>query len=135
MTLSRLAADDAPQPVEPVSDSMPSSPHCYSVTIFTQRWKEVRDFYTEILSAKVLSERTDRYCEMELGGVPMTLRQCEYGEMVSYFHLYISMKGRDEVLAELRRRGIIVTSVGPYTNFRDPEGRVIKLSEEKTIVS
>ena len=39
------------------------------------------------------------------------------------------------VLGELRRRGIIVTTVGPYTNFRDPEGRVIKLSEEKTIVS
>ena len=55
--------------------------------------------------------------------------------MVSYFHLYVSMKNRDSVLGELRRRGIIVTSVGPYTNFRDPEGRVIKLSEEKTIVS
>ena len=44
-------------------------------------------------------------------------------------------KSRDAVLAELRQRGIIVTTVGPYTNFRDPEGRVIKLSEEKTIVS
>jgi hypothetical protein len=83
----------------------------------------------------VLSERTDRYCELELGGVPMTLRQCEYGVVVSYFHLYISMKNRDEVLAELRHRGIIVTTVGHYTNFRDPEGRVIKLSEGKTIVS
>jgi len=45
------------------------------------------------------------------------------------------MKNRDGVLGELRRRGIIVTSVGPYTNFRDPEGRVIKLSEEKMFVS
>ena len=110
-------------------------PHCYSVTIFTQRWKEVRDFYVNILSANVLSERTERYLEIELGGVPFTLRKCEYGEMVSYFHLYVSMKNRSEVLDELRRRGIIVTTVGPYTNFRDPEGRVIKLSEEKTIVS
>jgi len=112
-----------------------AAPSCYSVTIFTQRWKEVRDFYVNLLSANVVSERTDRYCEMELGGIPMTLRQCEYGEMVSYFHLYISMKGRAAVLQELRQRGIIVTSVGPYTNFRDPEGRVIKLSEEKMVVA
>jgi catechol 2,3-dioxygenase-like lactoylglutathione lyase family enzyme len=110
-------------------------PSCYSVTIFTQRWKEVRDFYVDILCAHVLSERTDRYCEMDLGGIPLTIRQCEHGEMVSYFHLYVSMKNRDIVLTELRRRGIIVTTVGPYTNFRDPEGRVIKLSQEKTIVS
>jgi sugar phosphate isomerase/epimerase len=55
--------------------------------------------------------------------------------MVSYFHLYLSLKNREGVLGELRRRGIIVTSVGPYTNFRDPEGRVIKLSEERTVVS
>ena len=40
----------------------------------------------------------------------------------------------EAVLTELRRRGIVVTIVGPYTNFRDPEGRVIKLSDEKTIV-
>src|SRR5439155_68746 len=83
-----------------------ASPSCYSVTIFTQRWKEVRDFYVNLLSANVVSERTDRYCEMELGGIPMTLRQCEYGEMVSYFHLYISMKERARVLQELRQRGI-----------------------------
>lgn len=111
-----------------------ASPSCYSVTIFTNQWKEVRDFYVDILSAHVLSERTDRYSEIDLGGVPITIRRCEHGEMVSYFHLYISMKSRDSVLNELRRRGIIVTTVGPYTNFRDPEGRVIKLSEEKTIV-
>ena len=108
---------------------------CYSVTIFTQRWKEVRDFYVNLLHANVISERTERYCEMELGGIPLTLRQCEFGEMVSYFHLYISMKERTDVLHDLRQRGIIVTSVGPYTNFRDPEGRVIKLSEEKTLVA
>jgi hypothetical protein len=133
MTLSRLAADTEPEPVDPTPAA--NHPHCYSVTIFTQRWKEVRDFYVDILRANVLSERTDRYCEIELGGVPLTIRKCEYGEMVSYFHLYISMKQREDVLSDLRQRGIIVTTVGPYTNFRDPEGRVIKLSEEKTIVT
>ena len=108
---------------------------CYSVTVFTQCWKDVRDFYVDILRAKVVSERADRYSEIVLGGVPLTIRMAEHGETVSYFHLYISMKNHEAVLGELRRRGIIVTTVGPYTNFRDPEGRVIKLSEEKTIVS
>lgn len=110
-------------------------PSCYSLTMFTQRWREVRDFYADLLHAAVLSERVDRYCEMELGGLPICIRKCEHGETVSYFHLYLSMKNRECVLGELRRRGIIVTSVGPYTNFRDPEGRVIKLSEDKTVVS
>lgn len=138
MTLSRMDIeqdeDTHPRRHSAVDDA-PTTPLCYSVTIFTQRWKEVRDFYVNILKANVLSERIERYCEMELGGIPLTLRQCEFGEMVSYFHLYISMKQRTEVLNELRQRGIIVTTVGPYTNFRDPEGRVIKLSESKTIVA
>jgi catechol 2,3-dioxygenase-like lactoylglutathione lyase family enzyme len=116
-------------------DSREPNPTCYSVTIFTQRWKETRDFYVEILGAKVLSERHDRYCELVLGGLPLCLRLCEFGETVSYFHLYLSLKNREPVLGELRRRGIIITTVGPYTNFRDPEGRVIKLSESKTVVS
>jgi len=111
------------------------NPTCYSLTIFTHRWKEIRDFYVEILDAKVLSERSDRYCEMEVGGIPICLRKSEYGEMVSYLHLYVSLRNREPVLKELRQRGIIVTIVGPYTNFRDPEGRVIKLSETKTLVS
>jgi hypothetical protein len=112
-----------------------ATPQCYSVTIFTHRWKDVRDFYVDILNAEVLSERADRYCEMRIGGLPICVRMCEHGEMVSYFHLYVSLKNREGVLAELRRRGIIVTTVGPYTNFRDPEGRVIKMSEERTVVS
>jgi hypothetical protein len=123
------------EPARSSSEQDMATPSCYSVTIFTQRWKEVRDFYVKLLSANVVSERTERYCEMELGGIPLTLRQCEYGEMVSYFHLYLSLKDRTNVLNELRQRGIIVTSVGPYTNFRDPEGRVIKLSEEKMVVA
>jgi len=108
---------------------------CYSVTIFTNRWKEMRDFYVDILHADVLSERPDRYCEINIGGVPLCLRRSECGEMVSYFHLYLTLKNRESILNELRKRGIIVTNVGPYTNFRDPEGRVIKISESKTILS
>jgi catechol 2,3-dioxygenase-like lactoylglutathione lyase family enzyme len=107
---------------------------CYSVTIFTNRWREMRDFYVEILNAEVLSERSDRYCEMKIGGVPLCLRRSECGEMTSYFHLYLSLKNREPILNELRKRGIIVTNVGPYTNFRDPEGRVIKISDSTTIV-
>ena len=107
---------------------------CYSVTIFTNRWREMRDFYVEILSAEVVSERPDRYCELKIGGIPLCLRRSECGEVVSYFHLYLTLKNRDAVLGELRKRGIIVTNVGPYTNFRDPEGRVIKISESTTVV-
>jgi len=135
ISLSSLATDPDHETEEDLTGAVAAIPSCYSVTIFTQRWKEVRDFYVDILNARVLSERMDRYSEMDLGGIPITIRMCEHGEMVSYFHLYISMKNREAVLGELRRRGIIVTTVGPYTNFRDPEGRVIKLSEEKTIVS
>jgi len=119
---------------EPDTDTV-SENTCYSLTLFTQRWREMRDFYADILGAKILSERTDRYCEMEVGGLPICLRKCEFGETVSYLHLYLATTNRQPVLEELRKRGIIVTTVGPYTNFRDPEGRVIKLSDSKTIVS
>ena len=135
ISLSNLATDPDHESDDDLTGAVSANPACYSATIFTQRWKEVRDFYVDILNARVLSERTDRYCEMNLGGIPITVRMCEHGEMVSYFHLYVSMKNREGVLGELRRRGIIITNVGPYTNFRDPEGRVIKLSDEKTIVS
>ena len=135
ISLSTMASEPEHDSDDVSPGAVAGHPSCYSLTLFTQRWKEVRDFYADILNANVLSERTDRYCEMELGGLPFCLRSCEHGEMVSYFHIYLSLKNRDGVLGELRRRGIIVTSVGPYTNFRDPEGRVIKLSEEKTLVS
>ena len=107
---------------------------CYSLAVFTQRWRDIREFYIDLLGARVISEKPEVYCELELGGVPLCLRTCEHGENISYFHLYLALKNRDGVLNELRRRGIVVTTVGPYTNFRDPEGRVIKLSEEPTIV-
>jgi hypothetical protein len=120
--------------VENVCGLASNVPHCYSITVFTLRWREVRNFYVEILSARILSEHADRYCEMELGGLPLTIRRAEHGEAVTYLHLYFSLKNRESVLQELRLRGIIVTTVGPYTNLRDPEGRVLKLSEEKLVV-
>ena len=135
ITLTSLPAEAEIDHSEAATGAVAAMPSCYSVTVFTQRWKEVRDFYVDLLSADILSERSERYCEINLGGVPLTIRKCEHGETVSYFHLYVSMKNRERVLNELRRRGIIVTTVGPYTNFRDPEGRVIKLSEEKTVVA
>ncbi len=135
INLTSLAEVPDADASDDVTGAVAANPSCYSLTIFTNRWKEVRDFYVDLLSAHVLSERAERYSELDLGGVPLTVRRCEHGEMISYFHLYLSMKNRDGVLAELRRRGIIVTTVGPYTNFRDPEGRVIKLSDQKTLVS
>lgn len=134
MNLTSLAKEEDLE-IEDISTAVASVPLCYSVTIFTNRWKEVRDFYVEILGARVMGERVSRFCEIQFGGIPLTIRQCEHGEDVSYFHLYVSMKNREGVLGELRRRGIIVTTAGPYTNFRDPEGRVIKLSDGRTNAS
>ena len=112
-----------------------ANPTCFAVTIFTQHYREVRDFYVDILNARITTEKLDRICELELGGVPLCLRACEHGEAVSYFHLHLALQRQDSVLGELRRRGIIVTSVGQYNNFRDPEGRVIKLTEQRVNVS
>jgi hypothetical protein len=83
----------------------------------------------------VQREKPGRVCELELAGMPFCLRNAEHGETVSYFHLHLVLKRQDSVLAELRRRGIVVTTAGPFTNFRDPEGRVVKLSEERVQVS
>ena len=136
MTVTELPTQNAGHgPASQTRESAAENPSCYAVTIFTNRWKEIRDFYVEILDAKVLSEHAGRVCELEMGGVPLCVRRAEHGEVVSYFHLYLSLKNREPILKELRKRGIIVTSVGPYTNFRDPEGRVIKLSEAKTLVA
>ncbi len=108
-----------------------SQPTCYALTVFTLHYREVRDFYVGLLNAQVVSEKIGRSCELEMAGITINLRQADQGELVSYFHLQLALKRPEPVLAELRRRGIIVTSVGPFTNFRDPEGRVIKLSEER----
>ncbi len=133
-TLTSREPSAAPPLAGPRKGSAAVKPVCYSLAIFTQRWRDIREFYIELLGARVISEKADVYCELELGGVPLCLRQCEHGETTSYFHLYLALHNRDAVLNALRRRGIVVTTVGPYTNFRDPEGRVIKLSEEPTIV-
>ncbi len=110
-------------------------PTFYSVTIFTQKWEEVRDFYVSVLGAKVVSERYNRYCDMVLGGLPLTIRPCEYGEDVSFFHIYLALADRNVIMRNLRERGVIVTYEGPYANFRDPEGRVFKLSETEAILA
>src|SRR6187200_2365153 len=111
ITLTSLPPDAEVDPGDASLGAVAAKSACYSITIFTQRWKEVRNFYVDLLGAEVLSERTDRYCEMDLGGVPLTIRMADYGEIVSYFHLYVSMKNREGVLSELRRRGIIITTV------------------------
>lgn len=118
-----------------LASAVVANPKCFAVAIFTQQYREVRDFYVDILNARITNEKPDRICELELGGVPLCLRACEHGELVSYFHMHLALKHQDSVLGELRRRGIIVTSVGQYNNFRDPEGRVIKLTEERVNVS
>ena len=118
-----------------MTTAVAAQPKCYAVTIFTHQYRDVRDFYVDILNAHVVSEKAGKACELDMAGMPLCLRQAEHGEMPSYFHLHLALKNQESVLAELRRRGIIVTSVGPFTNFRDPEGRVIKLSEERVGVS
>jgi hypothetical protein len=129
ISLTRIASDesDAASSVGAVA----AQPKCYALTVFTQQFREVRDFYVDILGADVVTESSGKVCELVLGGMPLCLRQADHGEVVSYFHLHLVLGNPEPVLAELRRRGIIVTSVGPFTNFRDPEGRVIKLSEER----
>ena len=111
-----------------------TSAECFSVMIFTNCWREIRDFYMQILDAKLLGEMENCYSMLNIAGLPVCLRKSEMGETVSFFHLYLSLKNRQPVLMELRKRGIIITHVGPYVNFRDPEGRVIKLSESRTLV-
>jgi catechol 2,3-dioxygenase-like lactoylglutathione lyase family enzyme len=129
ISLTRIATDEADTTAG--LGAVAAQPKCYAFTVFTQHFRDVRDFYVDILGANVVTENHGKVCELQLGGLPLCLRQAEHGEMVSYFHLHLALRNPEAVLAELRRRGIIVTSVGPFTNFRDPEGRVIKLSEDR----
>ncbi len=108
---------------------------CNTLTIFTHYWKDVRNFYVEILGAKIVAECEDRQCDIELGELPLSIRRCENGEAVSYFHLHLTMQARSAVLNKLRRCGIIVTVAGGDAVFRDPDGRVIKVSESTRVVS
>jgi catechol 2,3-dioxygenase-like lactoylglutathione lyase family enzyme len=97
MTVTEAPIENRQVAGRPAEEAAPGAT-CYSVTIFTNRWREMRDFYVDILGAEVVSERTDRYTEMRIGGVPLCLRRSECGEMVSYFHLYLSLKNREPVL-------------------------------------
>lgn len=134
MSLSRLTSETEPDHDVAVASAVVARPKCFGITIFTQQYQQVRDFYVDLLNAHVLHEKSGRVCELELAGMPFCLRSAEHGEMVSYFHLHLVLRQQESVLAELRRRGIIVTTAGPFTNFRDPEGRVVKLSEERVAV-
>jgi catechol 2,3-dioxygenase-like lactoylglutathione lyase family enzyme len=107
---------------------------CYSVTVFTRDWAEVRHFYTHFLGAEVISERTGRYCELHLGGIPLCFRTDENGEGISYFHLYLALAERHVILERLQQAGVIVRLDGTYACFLDPEGRTIKLSTTPAIV-
>jgi catechol-2,3-dioxygenase len=109
-----------------------SRPHCYCITFFTSQLSEIRDFYMQILDAKILEENENSHSVLDIAGMPVCLRKSQMGETTGYFHLHLAVKNRQPILNELRKRGIIVTHTGPTINFRDPEGRVIKLSESKT---
>jgi catechol 2,3-dioxygenase-like lactoylglutathione lyase family enzyme len=103
---------------------------CYSLTLFTKKWREVRHFYTHLLGAVVISERAYRYCELRLGGVPLCFRTGENGESMSYFHLYLALQEQQLILERLQNAGVIVRLDGTYACFLDPEGRTIKLSKD-----
>jgi len=135
LSFSRLSPDAELDHDITSSSAVVAQPKCYGITIFTLQFAEVRAFYVNLLNGRVLHEKAGRFCEMELAGIPICLRQAEHSDMVSYFHLHLVLKRQDSLLGELRRQGIVVTTVGPFTNFRDPEGRVVKLSEEQVAMA
>jgi len=130
-SLSRMASEMSADHDSDMASAVVAQPKCYGITMFTLQYNEVRDFYVNLLNARVVQEKSGHFCNMDLAGIPVSLRPAENSGMVSYFHLNLVLKRQDSLLAELRRQGIIVTTVGPFTNFRDPEGRVVKLSEEQ----
>ncbi len=131
ISLSHTTAEMEADRDTAAASAVVAQPKCYGITIFTQQYGEVRDFYVNLLNARIVQEKFGHFCTMDLAGVPVCLRAAEHSDMVSFFHLHLVLKRQDSLLAELRRRGIIVTTVGRFTNFRDPEGRVVKLSEEQ----
>ena len=131
ISLSRLTSEMETERDTATTSAVVAQPKCYGLTIFTLQYKEVRDFYVNLLNARVVQEKFGHFCTMDLAGIPVCLRPAENSDMVSFFHLHLVLKRQDSLLGELRRQGIIVTTVGPFTNFRDPEGRVVKLSEEQ----
>ena len=134
ISLSRITVDLETERDNAAASAVVAQPKCYGITIFTLQYNEVRNFYVDLLNARVMQEKFGHFCNLDLAGIPVCLRPAENSEMVSYFHLNLVLKRQDSLLAELRRQGIIVTTVGPFTNFRDPEGRVVKLSEEQLLM-
>jgi len=51
-------------------------PRLYSITVFTNKWREVRDFYTRLLGGGITSERKHRYFDLLIGGMPISFRAC-----------------------------------------------------------
>jgi hypothetical protein len=135
MTTTAVPSSEVKPVISNKRQARQGAPNCYAVTVFTQCWKEVREFYVTILGAQIVRERLGELCELEIGGVPLCLRNCELGETVSYFHLNLALKNPAPILTELRRRGVIVTTVGPFLKFRDPEGRMIKVSQKKAALA
>jgi catechol 2,3-dioxygenase-like lactoylglutathione lyase family enzyme len=109
---------------------------CYSLTFYTRRLKEVRDFYVDILGGQVVSEREQRYCDLIFGGVPICFRAANEGEGLfeSHFHVYLARTDRESLLDRLRSGGVIVRMDGPYASFLDPEGRTIKVTKEIAVI-
>lgn len=107
--------------------------HCYSFTVFTEHWREIRHFYTYLLGAQVVSEREYRYTDLLVGGMPICFRTCENGEHISHFHLYFALLNRQPIIERLQQAGIILRLDGTYASFLDPEGRTIKLSKGGTV--
>jgi catechol 2,3-dioxygenase-like lactoylglutathione lyase family enzyme len=109
---------------------------CYSLTVFTRRWNEVRNFYVGLLGSEVTSERENRYLDLSVGGLPISFRvwETDDGRFESYFHLYLALAKREPILERLRDAGIIVREEGPYMHFLDPEGRVINLTEDVAVL-
>ena len=110
------------------------APRCYSLTVFTKNWREIRHFYTHLLGGEIISERAYRYCELRLGGMPLCFRTGENGEDISYFHLYLALEERQLMLERLQNAGVIVRMDGTYACFLDPEGRTIKLSKDLALL-
>ena len=81
ISLTRMVSDlDGEQDVA-LASPVVAQPKCYALTIFTQHYREVRDFYVDILNAHVVTEKPDRACELELAGMPLCLRATEHGEL------------------------------------------------------
>lgn len=119
-----------------VGRSRSHSPRCYSLMVFTKRWKEIRNFYVEVLGGQIVSERENRYCDVLFGSLPICFRAFGDGDghFESHFHLYLASCHRQALLERLQEAGVIVRMDGIYASFLDPEGRTIKVSEEIAVV-